>query len=211
MKNDVSKLSYEGCAAYLKITSYLNEKRLNRSEYKRVCEDIYLMISEAESRGEKVDDLFPEGFQKFCDDVAANCTREKWYLTLLGALACALLILAAVTLVNVIAVCLAADEGETVNGVTITVTVGDFVASLVASAIGVAVNVLSARFAFKHKYVNVLGIVCIVIGAIAANLILDAIINAAYITFNWVALACAPAGAAALLYAAKYFLAKKLS
>lgn len=214
MNDDISKLSSENCSLYYKMTKYLSEKRLKKSEYLRVCEDIVLMLSDAQSRGETAENLFPDGYENFLDAVAENCAKEKWYTTFLGVLFCALAVFSAVVLVEVLFTKLWANEGEWVSGVNIRINLGGFLSSFLAGGVGVAVSILSSKFAFKKFiYDNKLGFyfyaILIIAVAIGIAVLLDVLIKDTLITFNWVALACPVAGAAVIIKLLQYFISKK--
>ena len=59
------------------------DKAINRYELKKVKSDVFEMIYEAETRGETVFNVFPDGGKAFCDDVVKNCLHKKWYEVLL--------------------------------------------------------------------------------------------------------------------------------
>lgn len=59
--------------------SYLVANGINRFELKRIRADIVSMISEAETRGDSAESIFPNGGQDFCDEVLKNAVKKRWY------------------------------------------------------------------------------------------------------------------------------------
>lgn len=199
MKTDISKLSYENSALYIKMTSYLTEKRLSRTDYNRVCEDIFVMLSDAQERGESAESIFPEGYKKFLDEVASNCCKEKWYISLINVVFWALCILAAVILVDTLFTHLWPDEGEYISGVTACLELSGFIGAIIAAIVGASVSIFHHIFAFNKKRYYYIAVIATVAVAIAVATITDLIITSTLITFNWVAFACACTGAAVLV------------
>ena len=211
MKIDFSALTYNNCALYLKMEQYLSEKHLSKSDYNRVCEDIFLMISDAQARGETVDSLFPNGMQEFCDEVAANCHKEAWYVTLLSTLFWAFVVLCAVMLVEVLFVKIWADDGEWVSGVNVHIELSGLLEGLLAAIMGMVISILSSKFAFKkfifNKKPGYYFYACLTVAVtILIAVVLNLTIKNELITFNWVAVAAGSGGAAILLWLAKFLI-----
>lgn len=204
MKADFSILSHENCALYLDMAKYLSEKHLKRSDYDRVCEDIFLMISDAQERGESAESLFPDGMQEFCDEVAANCAKEKWYMTLLNTLFWAVAVFSAVIFVEVLFVKIWADDGEWVSGVNLRIELSGLLEAFLAAIVGIVASILSSKFVFKKFiYDKKLGyyfyVALTVAVAIAIAAVFEVTIKGVFLTFNWVALAVGSLGAAAAM------------
>ncbi|MDE6441685.1 MAG: DUF1129 family protein [Clostridia bacterium] len=208
MKTDTSKLNTENRTLLHDMKSYLSEKRINRSDYRRVCGDITLMLYDAQERGESAESLFPEGYRKFLDDVASNCSKEKWYETLLTVLTCALAMLTVMTLFLTLNTHLEPVDGEYVSGVMASFTLSSFVGSSVAGCIGSTVVIFHHVFSFEKKRYYYVSVVGLFIVAFVAAFLVSLLFRNAFITVNWVALACASAGAAVLLWAVKWGISK---
>lgn len=209
MKIDFSNLTYENCALYLKMEKYLSEKRLRKSDYNRVCEDIFLMISDAQARGETMESLFPNGMQEFCDEVAANCRKETWYVTLLNTLFWAFAVLCAVTLVEALFIKIWANDGEWVSGINLRIELDGLLEGILAAIMGMVISILSSKFTFKKfifdkkpgYYFYVLLTVAVTIGIAA---VLELTIKNELVTFNWVALVTSSGGVAIILWLTKF-------
>lgn len=206
MKVDTKTLNAGNCSLYLKMTAYLSGKNLKKSEYNRVCEDIYLMLVGAQERGESPESLFPEGYQKFLDDVADNCEKENKLVVFFNGLFAALAIIAAVICVEAIFAAVWADEGEWVRGVTMRVGVDAFIGAFIAAGVGVGCSVLNNKFTFrKFIYKKKLGyyfyLLLLLVAAIGTEIVLCAVLRFTdrieFLTVNWVAIA-APCAAAAI-------------
>lgn len=215
MKIDFSALTYENCALYLKMTKYLSEKHLRKSDYNRVCEDIFLMISDAQARGETTDSLFPNGMQEFCDEVAASCPKEAWFVALLDMLFWAFAVLCAVIIVEVLFIKAWADDGEWVAGMILRIELSGLLEGILAAIMGMVISILSSKFAFKKFIFNKKpGYYFYVLLTVAVTIVIAVVLGSTVkneqITFNWVAVAASSGGAAILLRAAK-FLTERLS
>lgn len=209
MKPDIRKLTIENHALYAKMSNYLFEKRLARTDYNRVLEDIYNMLIGAQERGEAAESLFPDGYKKFLDDVAANCSKQKWYESLLSVVFWALCIMVVIVLFKTFYVHIWPENGEQITGVNAYIKLSGLLAAMLASAIGSLAAILHHIFSFGKQRYYYISVAVLVVVAIALALGVNAIIKTYYITFNWVALACACAGAAALIRLALYAISKR--
>lgn len=216
MKVDFSALSHENCKKYLDMTKYLSEKHLKRSDYDRVCEDIFLMITDAQTRGENAEALFPDGMQAFCDDVAANCAKERWYITLLNILFWTLAVLSAVTFIETLFIKIWANEGEWISGVNARMELSGLMTAFIAAIAGMVISILSSKFVFKKFifdkkpgfYFYALLVIAV---AVAVAIVLRITVNGVFVTFNWVALAVGALGAAVIIFLVRYLLNRPAS
>lgn len=189
-QKNIVKLNNSYCSLYMKMKMYLAEKRLTRREFSRVCEDIFVMLYDAQQRGESADALFPDGPQAFCNDVAANCEREKWYEIALSILFWAVAVLTAVVLVNVLFTHFWPDEGEYINGVTARIKTAGIAGSVISSVVGAGVSFLYNKMSMLAKWKYFLGIAVLIAACIGASELIGFIVKASFATFNWVVLVC---------------------
>ena len=149
--NNNRKLSRDGARMYSNIRRYLGDKAINRYELKKVKSDVFEMIYEAETRGETVFNVFPDGGKAFCDDVVKNCLHKKWYEVLLEALFCASALLAIFTIITVLGDVIYPDEGESVSGMYLTVKEYTLIGPLTGGAIGAVFGIFFNRNVFLDK------------------------------------------------------------
>lgn len=209
----LNKLNYENCAIYFKMTNYLSEKHVKKSEYFRVRNDIIVMLYDAQERGENAEALFSEGYEKFLDDVAENCDKEKWYETLLYALFWLAGVFSIAMFLKVLLTNFLAGDGEWLSGVNINVGISGFISMLIAIFTGIIVCALSSKFTFKKFIFNKkLGFLfyAILIIAVAIGLIVVVCltVDGKFISFNWVAVACGSLGGAIILRIVLFLIAK---
>lgn len=201
--NNNRKLSRDGARMYSNIRRYLGDKAINRYELKKVKSDVFEMIYEAETRGETVFNVFPDGGKAFCDDVVKNCLHKKWYEVLLEALFCASALLAIFTIITVLGDVIYPDEGESVSGMYLTVKEYTLIGPLTGGAIGAVFGIFFNRNVFSDKrrktLMCVIAFVALAAFVIVAVIVLNVVLGERTIVFNWVAVAV-PATALAIIF-----------
>lgn len=201
--NNNRKLSRDGARMYSNIRRYLGDKAINRCELKKVKGDVFEMIYEAETRGETVFNVFPDGGKAFCDDVVKNCLHKKWYEVLLEALFCASALLAIFTIITVLGDVIYPVEGESVSGMYLTVKEYTLIGPLTGGAIGAVFGVFLNRNVFLDKrrktLMCVIAFVALAAFVIVAVIVLNVVLGERTIVFNWVAVAV-PATALAIIF-----------
>ena len=186
-------LSREGAKMYFDICRYLGNKAINRYEYKKISKDVFQMAVEAEARGESINNVFPDGGKGFCDDVLTNCLRKKWYEILLETLFCVAGMLAVFTALTVFFAVILPDEGESVNGMYITVWAHGLIGPLVGGSFGGIFSLLVNRNVFFDRRRKILfcviSFVALTVFVVVSAIILSVVLGETLFTFNWVAVA----------------------
>jgi len=192
MMNKNGKLTREGARTYSNIRRYLGGKAINRYEYKKVSEDVYQMICDAEARGETAYDVFPDGGKEFCDEVLRNCLRKKWYEVSFEILFCASTLLALFMAIAVCGVASWPEEGEGVNGVVIALCADNLIGPILGGEMGGTVGVIVNRNVFLNKRRQflfcIIAIVAFAVLTIVSAIVLNVIFDERIFTFNWVAI-----------------------
>ncbi len=201
--NKNRKLTREGARMYSNIHRYLGEKAINRYEYKKVSDDVYQMIYDAEARGESAYDVFPDGGKAFCDEVLKNCLRKKWYEVLFEILFCASTLLAIFMAVVVCGVACSPEEGEGVNGVLLALRADNLIGPILGGEMGGIIGVILNRNVFSNKRRKFLFCIIVIVAftvlTIVSAVVLNVIIDERILTFNWVALVV-PAAVLAIIF-----------
>lgn len=199
--NEKINLSETSANLYYKMTAYLSEKRLVRREYNRICDDILLMLTDAEARGENAEQLFPEGIKKFCDDVAANSDKEKWYQTALGILEWTSAMFALLLLINVFFVRVWADEGEWISGVNMRLGLDGLLSNIIITVGGGAIGYIVNRYTVEKSRKAIAVIIGLIAVIIVAAILLDRFMNRIFVELNWVVAVCVSVAVAASICA----------
>lgn len=76
IKDEIKKLSKEDKIIIGKMMSYLYTKSINQFELKNMHAEIVGMAAEGALRGEKLENICGPDYQKFCDDLSANCLHK---------------------------------------------------------------------------------------------------------------------------------------